>query len=66
MRYREIIQNKLDRLEAQVKVLEFMVKRQEPVDKFIQVIKEVQENLSDTKSYFEKEPAGRQERSGLH
>ena len=66
MRYREIIQNKLDRLEAQVKVLEFMVKRQEPVEKFIQILKEVKENLSDTKAYVEKEPAGRQERSGLH
>lgn len=65
MRYRDSIQQQLDRVESNIKVLEYLVKRQEPVEKFLQTINELKENLAEAKSYIDREPATMDERGGL-
>ena len=65
MRYRDSIQKQLDRVEDKLRVLEFLLKRKEPIGKFITTLEEAKESLNEAKSYVNREPASQEERSGL-
>ena len=65
MRYRDSIQKQLDRVEDKLRVLEFLLKRKEPIVKFITTLEEAKESLNEAKSYVNREPASQEERSGL-
>ena len=65
MRYRDSIQKQLDKVEAKLKILEFIVKTKEPVGAYLQALEEAKESLNEAKSYVDREPASQGERSGL-
>ena len=65
MRYRDSIQKQLEIVEDKLRVLEFLIKRQEPVGKFLNTLKEAKESLNEAQSYVDREPASYNERSGL-
>ena len=65
MRYRDTIQTHLDRVEAKLKTLEFLVKTQEPMGVYLKTLEEAKESINEAKSYVDREPASQEERSGL-
>jgi len=65
MRYRDSIQKQLERVESKLTTLEYLVKRSEPINEYIKVLKEAKDSLNEAKSYIDREPASQEERSGL-
>ena len=55
MRYRNIVLNKTEVLEAKLKQLENAVNRQQPVREFLQVIEDAKEIIGEIQSYVERE-----------
>ena len=55
MRQRDIIVNKLETLEARLKSLEFMVRRNSPIPEFLKTIENSTEILNDVKAMIERE-----------
>lgn len=56
MRYRNVINNKLDVLENNLRTLEQIVQRQLPVQEYLATLEKTKEQLSDIKSLISLEP----------
>jgi len=65
MRNRELIINKIEHIEAQLKVLEGIVTRNEPVSTYKITINKISDILEDVKSMISREPLSPQEGNGL-
>lgn len=55
MRYRNIVLNKTEVLEAKLKQLENAVNHRQPVREFLQVIEDAKEIIGEIQSYVERE-----------
>lgn len=56
MRYRNVINNKLDVLENNLRTLEQIVQRQLPVQEYLTTLEKTKEQLSDIKNLVSLEP----------
>lgn len=65
MRYRELITNKIELIEGQIKSLHFIVNRGQPIEEYNKVLVHMEVVLSDIKSLVLSEPLSHEEGYGL-
>jgi hypothetical protein len=56
MRNRELVLNKLDALESNMSKLQFMVKRQSPIEDYMTTIEDSRDILEQLKSFIAQQP----------
>ena len=56
MKYRAPVNNKLQVIENDLKVLRMVVQRQEPISKYIEVLSRTEEHLSEVRNLISIEP----------
>jgi len=65
MRYRDQVINKVEVLESTLKVLRQIVQRQEPVNRYLEMVDKAERELDQIKQYVEMEPTTYNEVGGL-
>ena len=65
MRYRDQVINKVDVLESTLKVLRQIVQRQEPINRYLEIVDKAERELDQIKQYVEMEPTTSNEVGGL-
>lgn len=65
MRYRELIINKIENIEGKLKVLHFLVSRNQPIEEYFQNLSLVEETLAEVKTLISSEPLTHEEGYGL-
>jgi hypothetical protein len=66
MRHRDLIERKMDVALGNIQRLKFMVNRQEPVEAYIQLLEQLQEQLEEMQSIIRREQLDPQEGFGLY
>ena len=66
MRHRELTERKLDVVLGNIQRLKFIVQRQEPVESYIKVLEQVQEDVEEIQSLIRREQLDPQEGFGLY
>ena len=66
MRHRELAERKLDVVLGNIQRLKFIVQRQEPIESYIQVLEQVQEDVEEIQSLIRREQLDPQEGFGLY
>ena len=56
MRYRDQVINKVDVLESTLKVLRQIVQRQEPINRYLEMVDKAERELDQIKQYVKMEP----------
>ena len=65
MRYRDQVINKVDVLESTLKVLRQIVQRQEPINRYLEMVDKAERELDQIKQYVKMEPITSNEVGGL-
>ena len=65
MRYRDQVINKVDVLESTLKVLRQIVQRQEPINRYLEMVDKAERELDQIKQYVKMEPTTSNEVGGL-
>jgi stress response protein YsnF len=66
MRHRELAERKLDVVLGNIQRLKFIVQRQEPVESYVKVLEQVQEDVEEIQSLIRREQLDPQEGFGLY
>jgi len=66
MKNRDLVERKMDVILGNIQRLKFIVNRQEPVETYIQVLEQLQDQVEEIQSMIRREPLSPEEGFGLY